>query len=283
MIELAVCTISFRHQLISLPEIVHWAAQNQFQAVELWGIHALHLADQPQFNAQWLAAFGLRVAMLSDYLPMDGDERVALNKMRTLCRLANRWNASKIRTFAGQTGSASTPAPRYAAMVRRLKKLCGIAAEHGVELVVETHPNTGADTTAATTALLDSVEHASLKVNFDVLHIWEAGEDPVAAWHSLAPHIAHLHLKNIRSRAHLPVFAPHNVYSAAGSREGMVPLFEGACDYMRFLGHLPQDRSHCASLEWFGGFVKKVLQNDCRRIRSAFHTTAVAAHSRWVN
>lgn len=267
MIDLALCTISFRHHLISLPEIARWASQNEFQALELWGIHALNLSDQSQFNAQWLAAFNLQVVMISDYLPMDGDERTALQKMRVLCRLAQRWNAKKIRTFAGKTSSAATNGAALANLVRRLRRLCDLAEEYDLQLLMETHPNTYADNTAATWELLHQVQHPALKVNFDVLHIWEAGEDPVESWHCLAPHVAHMHLKNIRQRRNLSIFEPHNVYAAAGSREGMVPLFEGACDYDRFIRQLPDDRRHSASLEWFGGFVKKVLRNDGRLLR----------------
>jgi len=282
VIELAVCTISFRHHLISLPDIALWASQNGFHALELWGIHALNLSDQPQFNAQWLAAFNLRVVMISDYLPMDGDERVALQKMRTLCRLAKRWGAGKIRTFAGKTSSAATDTASRANLVRRLRRFSDLAAEHGLELLVETHPNTYADNTAATHELLNQAQHPALKINFDVLHIWEAGDDPVESWRSLAPHISHLHFKNIRHRNHLSVFAPHNVYAAAGNREGMVPLFEGACDYARFIRELPGDRWHSASLEWFGGFVKKVLKNDSGLIRDLIPSEA-QTHDRFAN
>ena len=272
MIDLALCTISFRHHLISIPDIALWASQNDFQALELWGIHALNLSNQPQFNARWLSAFNLSVVMISDYLPMDGDERVAAQKMRTLCRLAKHWHAKKIRTFAGKAASAVTDAAGLANLVRRLRRFCDLAAEYELELLVETHPNTYADTTVATQQLLDQVQHPALKVNFDVMHIWEAGEDPVESWRKLAPHVAHLHLKNIRHRRHLSVFAPHNVYAATGSREGMVPLFEGACDYTRFLQQLPNDRRYSASLEWFGGFVKKVLKNDSYMIRELTST-----------
>lgn len=279
MMELSVCTISFRHHLISLPEIAQWAAQNQFQALELWGVHALNLSDQPQFNARWLAAFDLRTSMISDYLPMDGDERIALNKMRTLCRLANRWQAGKIRTFAGKQSATAVDAPALAGMVRRLRRFCDLAADHGLQLLVETHPNTYADSTATTLDLLQRVQHPALKVNFDVLHIWEAGEDPASAWQALAPAVAHLHLKNIRHRQNLTVFSPDNVYSAAGTRAGMVPLFEGACDYTEFLTRLPQNISHSASLEWFGGFVKRVLKNDRQLIQALLNPSRRPAMS----
>ena len=41
----------------------------------------------------------------------------------------------------------------------------------------------------------------------------------------------HYHFKNISSADYLHVFEPNNVYAAAGSRIGMVPLFEGIVNY----------------------------------------------------
>lgn len=278
MIELSLCTISFRHQLIALPDIARWASQAGFQAIELWGVHAFNLSDQPQLNADWLQQLGLKISMLSDYLPMDGDERAATVRMRSLCRLANHWGAKKIRTFAGKTASGDITPLQLQSMVRRLRRLSDIAADHDVHLLVETHPGTYADTTPTSAELMAQVSHPSCGINFDVLHIWEAGEDPAESWRILAPYVMHLHLKNIRQRNCLPVFAPHNVYAPAGSREGMVPLFEGACDYRDFFLRLPRDRTYAASLEWFGGFCKKVLLNDCielhRRVNVANVKTA---------
>jgi 3-dehydroshikimate dehydratase len=60
----------------------------------------------------------------------------------------------------------------------------------------------------------------------------------------------------------LDVFAPDNVYSAAGSRLGMVPLFEGAFDYDAFLADLACDSRLEASLEWFGDDVMSTLSHD---------------------
>ncbi|MCT7654813.1 hypothetical protein MBH78_08675 [Oceanimonas sp. NS1] len=47
--------------------------------------------------------------------------------------------------------------------------------------------------------------------------------------------VDYFHLKNVSERARLGVFAPGNVYAAAGCRQGMVPLFEGCVDYRDFL------------------------------------------------
>lgn len=271
MMELSLCTISFRHQLIALPDIASWAAQAGFQAIELWGVHAFHLSDQLHLDAAWLnEEHGLRVSMLSDYLPMDGDERAALTRMRSLCRLANHWGALKVRTFAGKLASHQLSRTQHQALVGRMRRLCDVAAEHQVSLLVETHPGTYADCTPTALELMGNVDHPACGLNFDVLHLWEAGEDPAESWKVLAPYVKHLHLKNIRQRELLPVFAPHNVYAPAGSREGMVPLFAGACDYRDFFRRLPRDRFYQASLEWFGGFCKSVLKYDCWDVHQQF-------------
>ena len=88
----------------------------------------------------------------------------------------------------------------------------------------------------------------------------------------LASHVSHFHLKNVSSRARLDVFAPANVYSAAGSRQGMVGLFEGAFDYRTFLADLAGDVRVEASLEWFGDDVHGTLSRD---------RSAIAQLGRW--
>ena len=105
-------------------------------------------------------------------------------------------------------------------------------------------------------------------MNFDVLHIWESGIDPVVAMKQLCPYISHFHFENIASRTQLGVFSPDNVYAASGSREGMVPLFEGAVDYHNFLSEVSPLMEVEASLEWFGSDVKSVLAKDGKEIRS---------------
>lgn len=272
MMHLSLCTISFRHQLVSLPELARFAFREGLDGLELWAAHARSLRDQPQLNGAWLESLGLDLSMLSGYLPICGSPVEGRRQMEELCALAYHWGARKLRIFAGPTASARLSASDYQQLVGRLRAYCQQAADAGMELLIETHPDTGADGTAATCQLLEDVNHPALGVNLDVLHIWEAREDPVAAWHRLAPHVRHMHFKNISARRYLNVFEPTNVYSAAGSREGMVPLFKGACDYTAFLQALPRDRIHCASLEWFGGNASQVIAQDTRQLRTFSHS-----------
>src|SRR5688500_12276969 len=89
--RLAVCTISFRHHVISLDEIASFAQAERFQGIELWGAHAKSLADQPEYGASWLRRYGLYVPMLSDYLPLEASAAELWLKLDTLSRLARHW------------------------------------------------------------------------------------------------------------------------------------------------------------------------------------------------
>lgn len=145
--------------------------------------------------------------------------------------------------------------------------MCAIAADHGLSLLAETHPNTLADCCGSTVRLIEAVDHPAFKINFDALHVWEAGDDPVLAHRALRSHICHYHLKNVRSRTDIHVFEPANVYAAAGRREGMAPLFDGKLNYVAFLDELFDRPEAEASLEWFGNDCFNVLNRDRRAIR----------------
>ncbi|MEO9337284.1 sugar phosphate isomerase/epimerase [Mesorhizobium sp. SB112] len=265
--KLSLCTITFRHHLLSLEDIARWAASNGFDGIELWGAHARNMQHMTDRDAAWMAGFGLSVPMVSDYLPLDDDLASLRYATADLCRLARRWGARKVRTFAGKTGSNETSPEARWRLSTRLKDACMIAEDQGCSVLVETHPGTLADTLASTMRLIEDVDHPALKVNFDTLHVWEGGDDPLEAHQKLLPHIQHYHLKNVRSRADLGIFEPSNVYAAAGKRSGMTPLFDGTVDYLEFLDALFDRDNVAASLEWFGGDCFNILANDARNIR----------------
>lgn len=276
--RLSLCTISFRHQLISIDELAEFARANDFQGIELWAAHARNLAPRLERNGQWLSQFGLHVPMLSDYLPLEGDLADLRLATISICSLARRWGARKIRTFAGSKGSSEISQEQRQFITSRLREIALLVGEAGCSLLVETHPDTLADTLASTSRLIEEVGCPALKINFDVLHVWEGGDDPVAAHQVLAPHIAHYHLKNIRSRDDLRVFAPGNIYAAAGSRDGMVPLFEGGFDYQPVLREIAANTRAEASLEWFGNDCGKVLAGDRKALRQMVETMSSSAH-----
>lgn len=273
--KLSICTISFRHHLHSIDQLAYFAKTQGFQGIELWGAHAKNLANELHYGADWLSSYGLETSMLSDYLSLEAPVSEMLAETEKLSSLAKRWGTNKIRTFVGKQGSSDTSKNEREELISRLRMLCDYLESQGQYLLVETHPNTLTDNLPSTMQLLEETNHAILRVNFDVLHIWESGIDPIVAMKQLRPYISHLHLKNIASRAQLGVFSPSNVYAASGSREGMVPLFEGAIDYDEILAEVLSIGEVDASLEWFGSNVKSVLAKDVQEIKKALQLVQI--------
>lgn len=283
--NLSVCTISFRHQLISIQQISRWATANNFNRIELWGIHAKNLISSnikiPGLeknldlnpSIEHLSELGLSISMVSDYLPLSGPIDKAIEKTVDLCRVTNLWNCHKLRTFAGDKASTDISKEERKEWTQRLKLLCQIASDNGIDLVVETHPNTLTDTLESTRQLIQEVNHPSLKINFDVIHVWESGDDPKKSFLELENLIVHMHLKNIKKHHMLDVFKPGNVYAPAGSRNGIVRLFEGEFDFKSFLRFVSSysniDLNNLdTSLEWFGNSTLETLASDSKSIQT---------------
>ncbi|MBK5487463.1 sugar phosphate isomerase/epimerase [Bacillus sp. TH17] len=265
----SLCTISFRHQLISFTDIVQFAYENGFEGIELWGTHAQNLYMQERETTEreidYLKDKNLEVTMISDYLDISllADFQKTMEKCEQLVTLANWFNTNKIRTFAGQKGSEDFSEQERKEYVERIRMICDLFAPHNMYILLETHPNTLTDTFPSTLKLLEEVNHPYLKINLDFLHIWESGADPVDSFHRLKPWIQHYHFKNISSAEYLHVFEPNNVYAAAGSRVGMVPLFEGIVNYDEIIREV-RDTDHFASLEWFGHNAKDILKEEMK-------------------
>ncbi|MGU3372605.1 sugar phosphate isomerase/epimerase family protein [Bacillus mycoides] len=267
----SLCTISFRHQLISFTDIVQFAYENGFEGIELWGTHAQNLYMQERETTEreidYLKDKNLEVTMISDYLDISllADFQKTMEKCEQLVTLANWFNTNKIRTFAGQKGSEDFSEQERKEYVERIRMICDLFAPHNMYILLETHPNTLTDTLSSTLKLLEEVNHPYLKINLDFLHIWESGADPVDSFHRLKPWIQHYHFKNISSAEYLHVFEPNNVYAAAGSRIGMVPLFEGIVNYDEIIREV-RDTDHFASLEWFGHNAKDILKEEMKAL-----------------
>ncbi|WP_068777278.1 sugar phosphate isomerase/epimerase [Paenibacillus sp. FJAT-26967] len=265
-------TISFRHALISFGELVRYAQAQGFSGIELWGIHAQHLYDNRQEQEleelHYLRTHNMNITMISDYLDISpqADFGQTAAKCRRLIELAGAFGTNRIRTFAGQEPSSGvTPAAREG-YTRRLSELCDLCGEHGVKLLIETHPNTLADTLASTLVVLEETGHEQLAINLDFLHLWEAGEDLQECMRLLEPWVQHYHLKNISSPQYLDVFQPHNVYSSSGTREGIVKLGGGAVDYRSILKYIHRTGIP-ASLEWFGPDPLNILKEEMDWLR----------------
>ncbi|WP_010173297.1 sugar phosphate isomerase/epimerase family protein [Bacillus coahuilensis] len=266
--NVSLCTISFRHQLISIEDLVSFAIENHLNGIELWGAHAKNLYhDGKGIPIALLHQHNLSITMLSDYLSLEASYEHLLKEAKKLVTIAHACETVKIRTFAGNKSSQMTTSEERNEIVQKLKGLCELMDENGFFLLIEIHPNTLADSIPSTIKLIEEVNHPALKINFDVLHVWESGAEPMASFYKLKPFIGHIHLKNISSPEHVSVFDPSNVYASSGSREGMVPLFDGVIDYDAFIEMVNSVGEIECSIEWFGENPKSVIARDSRTIR----------------
>ncbi|MCT4780446.1 MULTISPECIES: sugar phosphate isomerase/epimerase [Exiguobacterium] len=265
--QLALCTISYRHHLRSFEDLLTFAATEQFDAMDVWGVHAKHLrADE----ITALQESTIQVSMLSHYVSFDAPLSVLLEQTKELSYLAQRIGTRRIRIFAGNKASHQLTEAERARLVYQLSGICKILDQNNQLVLLEIHPNTAADTIESTERLLREVNHPACRINFDVLHVVESGADPVSSYLRLEPIIEHLHLKSIARMDQFSVFAPENVYAASGTRDGMVPLFDGIVDYETFFSELGSILIHkTASLEWFGDAPDESVANDRRLIAKA--------------
>ncbi|OAS14664.1 sugar phosphate isomerase/epimerase family protein [Paenibacillus oryzisoli] len=260
----SLCTITFRHTLISFEELVQFARTEGFDGLEVWGAHAVHLYKAWNGSKRaLLEGAGLTVSMISDYLDVGTQVNFAdtVIKCKELLVVADWLGTSKIRTFAGMRGSREVDRAEFEETVRQLRILGDLCMNQGIELLVETHPGTLADHKKAAYRLMMEVNHEAVKLNLDFLHMWEAGDDPLESYELLAPWVAYFHLKNVTSLAQCSVFQPHQVYAANGSRKGMVSLENGAVNYRPIIDRISQSGKF-ASLEWFGADPIRVLKEE---------------------
>lgn len=260
------CSVAFRHLDVTAADLAQYVTREGFDGLEIWAPHARAMLDD------WQALpLRPRVPMLAGYLPL-GAPGFSRPEAQALIDLAVAWDTPKLRLFAGGLGWNQADTATRAAILRDLRLVADMARDAGLMVAVETHPDTLADSLPATLALLTVLDHPAVGINFDVLHVWEGGADPLAAHALLAPHVLHHHLKTVTNRDRLEVFRPGNVHDPQGDRSGMCALFDGSLDYRRILRGLPVGAE--GSLEWFGPKPAATMIADLRQVRELGMTQA---------
>ncbi|QJC53252.1 sugar phosphate isomerase/epimerase [Paenibacillus albicereus] len=285
--NICLCSISFRHELVSFGELIEFADRTGFQGIELWGVHAKSLLRERRQELPGLMermeARGLGISMMSDYVDLLAPEdrtRQLLQRWAALLELAQPFRARKIRIFAGDRPSHTATERDWALCVDRLGQLAGMAAEAGAQLVVETHPRTYADTLDATLRLLRDAGRGDIGINLDFLHLWESGTAPLEAYRALQRWIVNFHVKNVARPEQAGLFEPANVFSPSGKRDGMSALAQGAIDYTPVLDRLHQDAApHPIAIEWFGEHPFARLEEERRWLAGWSSPGREAAHA----
>jgi sugar phosphate isomerase/epimerase len=135
-------------------------------------------------------------------------------RARSLAALAAREGVPLVTFHAGFIPHDESD-PRRAALLDRLREMCGIFGEAGVEVAFET----GQETAETLVEALGAIGRGNLGVNFDPANMILYGMgDPVAALRRLAPAVRQVHVKDA-----LPATTPGMWGTEVPAGKGAVP------------------------------------------------------------
>ena len=83
-------------------------------------------------------------------------------------------------------------------LVRLLADYAKLAEDEGFTLAIEAHANAMVDRTERAIWVLDTVDNPLIKLHFDMVHFYLAGEPITETVHKLVPYTAHTHVTDAR-------------------------------------------------------------------------------------
>jgi 3-dehydroshikimate dehydratase len=153
-----------------LVDLLPTIAEAGFDALEVWQYHLSRLTDER------VAALGERARALGVTFPVVGfypvlhlerEEREReWEEMAAMIARSAALGARVVKMFAGRLGSNEADDEAFERSVAFAQEMAEAAAEHGVTLTAETHPDTLCDSVPAARRFLDAVAAPNLRVCF---------------------------------------------------------------------------------------------------------------------
>ncbi|MBL7016390.1 MAG: sugar phosphate isomerase/epimerase [Kiritimatiellales bacterium] len=160
MIKPGICSITFRQK--SPEEIIALSLEAGLAGIE-WGAD-VHVPPEDLENARRVGEMtreaGLEVVAYGSYW-FALDEQPEPEPFEPLIEAAQALGAPIIRIWAGSLGLEKSPA-YFETVVGRTRVFAEAAAQAGIKLALEHHPNTFTETLEGSLKLLDAVEHPNL-------------------------------------------------------------------------------------------------------------------------
>ena len=137
---------------------------------------------------------GLGVLAYGSYLSYDGPDHESL--VRTEVARAEALAAERMRVWAGHPAGASDE--NRADVVALMRDVADAAGAVGLDVVIERHEGSFADTVARCTQLLDAIDRPNVALNFQCLDDIRADDakNVAAEARALIPRSRYLHVKN---------------------------------------------------------------------------------------
>jgi sugar phosphate isomerase/epimerase len=225
--QVCLCTISYREKLLEVA--LEAAARVGFGAVELWGRepHVSEEYDESRIRGvrQMLAERSLSVPVFGSYLYFGrtAHKEDGVSLVDTL-HTAHGLKTPIVRVWASDVASAKATPEIWATTVAETQEACDRAAKMNVMFAAEMHDGTLADTGPTARRLVEEVDRANFRLNFQIST--DFGEDQYARLETVLPYVVHVHCQN---------FVPGH-----GEAYRRVQLADGFVDYQRLLDRLKQ-------------------------------------------
>lgn len=199
------CTIACKTGQWQPQQIIDLAAELVFDGIELWGRFLENASPQQlrQIRAACDAA-GLAVAMISPYMGFFDLGKSNFHDMVAECRkfieIAHIMGVKQIRSFAGFVGevaSASCDDANWAYAVNGFAEYAALAEQANVDLLIETHTNSLADSVQGIEKLLTAVPSRRLRLNLQLDEMVKLSNlTPPQIWQRLKGRVAHFHYRH---------------------------------------------------------------------------------------
>ncbi|GAA0132158.1 sugar phosphate isomerase/epimerase family protein [Bacillus velezensis] len=259
--KLSFCTTGFKKKHIF--DIISFAKEHSFDGIELWYGHAKQYIEEigPLDRLdQQLQEDGIGVPAVSLYTDFAAqDERQALKDVQRALSAARQLHSPLIRVFAGNLPSHRTSPEKWQRAVDQFQQAARLADDYEVDIGLEIHYDTYADTPEAALAFLEDVGHPRVRTIFDGSNLHVNHVDQMSALEKLYHTVSHIHLKNYHWNF-------DNWYLSKPT-----PIFQGDLDQKAFLKEL-MNRQYdgFVSLEYFGEHAFTHIKESLREYTSVF-------------
>lgn len=198
--KLSFCSIAFRHQALSLEDIIYMMSLIGYDGIEIWGPHVEKSSRNLVRIKKLLNIRGLEASMITPYFNFTGsdvDWAQSIKKAKQYISFANELNCPLIRCFTGRVGSANATDLQWEKCVDGIKMIGEQALKKNVGLAIEMHSHTLADSVSSAIRLLENISLENVNINLDIFNLWEmTHQDPIEMINELYPYTKHIHAKN---------------------------------------------------------------------------------------
>jgi protein FrlC len=183
-------------------------------------------------------------------------------------RLAAAMGVSQVSTQGGgPIPQGTTHRESWRVFVATMHRVLPLARKLNVQLLIQPSPEMLIETSDHLLELLAELDHhESLRVTFDVVHLYCAGEDPVNTWDKLKDHVglvrlsdaaedrSHVHVQLGDGELDLPIFL-HKIQESGyqgfvvvqpdGSEQRADKIVYGAATYLQDIGFMTRHTDYC--------------------------------------